>query len=237
MIILCVLIDVSLMIPPVRLLTGLVLTAVAGFIDALAFIELGGYFASFMSGNTTQLGLAMSGPEGSAAQLLRAQNLMMPLILIGMFFCGAFIAAFIRANDAHWYSGPVMVLVIILLLSVLVLNQTVDALYMPMVLLASAMGAQNAVFQPHGSARLGTTFVTGTIFNAASDLANGLRGHMPRKRWLQHVAVWMSLVCGAVSGAVLYNYIGIWSLIVPVIVLIATLVLLRLRYHRLISAE
>lgn len=47
------------MTPPVRLLSGLVLTAIAGFIDALAFIELGGYFASFMSGNTTQLGLAM----------------------------------------------------------------------------------------------------------------------------------------------------------------------------------
>ena len=90
---------------------------------------------------------------------------------------------------------------------------------MPVMLLAAAMGAQNAVFKAHGAARLGTTFVTGTIFNAASDLANGLRGQVPRRRWLQHVSVWVSLVIGAASGAVLYNYFGLNSLLLPVVVL------------------
>ncbi|WP_164153920.1 DUF1275 family protein, partial [Stenotrophomonas maltophilia] len=33
------------------------LAALAGFVDALAFTSLGGFFASFMSGNSTRLGV------------------------------------------------------------------------------------------------------------------------------------------------------------------------------------
>ncbi|HWD12513.1 YoaK family protein [Pseudochrobactrum sp. sp1633] len=207
------------MTPPARLLTGLVLTAVAGFVDALAFIELGGYFASFMSGNTTQLGLAMSGPDGRAVQLLRGQSLFMPLLLIGLFFSGAFIASFISAREQRWYSIRVLLMVIALLAGIVLFGQLLQETRMPVMLLAAAMGAQNAVFKADGAARLGTTFVTGTIFNAASDLANGLRGQVPRRRWLQHVSVWVSLVIGAASGAVLYNYFGLNSLLLPVVVL------------------
>lgn len=207
------------MTPPARLLTGLILTAVAGFVDALAFIELGGYFASFMSGNTTQLGLAMSGPDGSAAQLLRGQSLLIPLALIGLFFAGAFIASFISINEERWYSRRVMLLVIVLLASVAVLSQFQYLAQMPVMLLAAAMGAQNAVFKQYGAAKLGTTFVTGTIFYAANDLANGLRGKVPRHRWLQHMFVWLALVFGAALGAVLYNNFGIWSLVMPVVTL------------------
>lgn len=215
------------MIPSARLLTGLMLTAVAGFVDALAFIELGGYFASFMSGNTTQLGLAIS-PESRATQLLRGQSLIVPLLLIGLFFSGAFVASFISARNMHWYSSRVLLLVIVLLLSVISLKQISAAGDMPVMLLAAAMGAQNAVFKPHGAARLGTTFVTGTIFNAASDLANGLRGQVPRYRWLQHVAVWLALVFGAASGAALYIFLGISSLFMPVIILVVMLGIFRL---------
>lgn len=217
------------MTPPARLLTGLVLTAVAGFVDALAFIELGGYFASFMSGNTTQLGLAMSGPDGRALQLLRGQSLFMPLLLIALFFSGAFLASFISVREQHWYSARVMLLVITLLLSTMLLSQIQGLASMPVILLAAAMGAQNAVFKPHGAARLGTTFVTGTIFNAANDLAHSLRGQAPRYRWLQHIYVWLSLVFGAACGAVLYTGTGIWSLLLPVMVLTLMLIFYRLK--------
>lgn len=208
------------MTPPARLLTGLLLTAVAGFVDALAFIELGGYFASFMSGNTTQLGLALSGPDSKTLTLLRGHSLFMPLYLIGLFFCGAFTASFMSAHEQRWYSARVMLMVIFLLAGVIVLAQMPGQSTIPVMLLAVAMGAQNAVFKMHGAARLGTTFVTGTIFNAASDLANGLRGLVPRHRWLQHVYVWLSLVMGAASGAVLYHFFGLSALALPLLVLL-----------------
>ena len=39
------------------LLIGLCLTAVAGWVDAIGFLRLGGLYTSFMSGNTTHLGV------------------------------------------------------------------------------------------------------------------------------------------------------------------------------------
>jgi len=41
-------------------LLGLVLTAMAGWVDAIGFLRLGGFYPSFMSGNTTQLGIALA---------------------------------------------------------------------------------------------------------------------------------------------------------------------------------
>ncbi|WP_439271903.1 YoaK family protein [Pseudochrobactrum sp. HB0163] len=217
------------MTPPTRLMTGLILTAIAGFVDALAFIELGGYFASFMSGNTTQLGLALSDPEGKAAQYFGGHIFLMPFVLISLFFGGAFFASLMSAREVRWFSARVMLLVIGLLAGVLVLNRIDGAAQLPVIFLAAAMGAQNAVFKPHGAARLGTTFVTGTIFNAANDLANGLLGRVPPRRWLQHVYVWLSLVFGAALGALLYGRFALLSLLLPVLVLTAMLVVLLSR--------
>jgi uncharacterized membrane protein YoaK (UPF0700 family) len=40
---------------------AITLSALAGFVDALGFLELGGFFVSFMSGNTTRLGVGVAG--------------------------------------------------------------------------------------------------------------------------------------------------------------------------------
>jgi uncharacterized membrane protein YoaK (UPF0700 family) len=43
------------------------LSALAGYVDALAFLRLDGFFVSFMSGNSTQLGVGLA--EGSTHAL------------------------------------------------------------------------------------------------------------------------------------------------------------------------
>lgn len=212
------------MTPPSRLLTGLLLTFIAGYIDALAFIELGGYFASFMSGNTTQLGLGLGAADERTAQLLRGEhNLLMPLALIGMFFGGAFIAAYLSVRSKSWYSRRVVLLVIALLIMALISGLVTKSSSVAVILLAAVMGAQNAIFKAHGSVRLGASFVTGTIFNAAYDLAHGLHGTVPRHRWLQHVSVWVSLVLGAALGVTFNHYLALYSLILPIMALIIML--------------
>ena len=45
--------------------TGLLLTGLAGYVDALGFVRLGGLYTSFMSGNTTQF--AVFGHEASCS--------------------------------------------------------------------------------------------------------------------------------------------------------------------------
>ena len=42
------------------------LSALAGYVDAIGFLHLGGLFVSFMSGNSTRMGVASRRGNGSA---------------------------------------------------------------------------------------------------------------------------------------------------------------------------
>ena len=57
---------------PARRKLALGLAFLAGAVDATGFIRTGGYFASFMSGNTTRLGLHIAGElcEANGARLV-----------------------------------------------------------------------------------------------------------------------------------------------------------------------
>ena len=47
------------------------LSALAGYVDGIGFIHLGGLFVSFMSGNSTRLGVTLAdGHYGSAVEAL-----------------------------------------------------------------------------------------------------------------------------------------------------------------------
>ncbi|MBU2342478.1 MAG: DUF1275 family protein, partial [Alphaproteobacteria bacterium] len=51
-----------------RLAIGL--AGLAGLVDATGFVVAGGYFTSFMSGNTTRLGVDLAGAPAMAAAVL-----------------------------------------------------------------------------------------------------------------------------------------------------------------------
>src|SRR5260370_39218911 len=57
------------------------LSALAGYVDAVGFLHLGGLFVSFMSGNSTRMGVSLA--EG------HWQNAAKALGLIGLFVIGA----------------------------------------------------------------------------------------------------------------------------------------------------
>ncbi len=208
------------MTPNSKLSLGLALTASAGFVDAIAFLQLGGFFASFMSGNTTQLGAALAGQPGPQGSVL----IWFPAILIILFFSGAFFGTLTVRAYGRWGSLYVMASVVSILLFVSVLRREGALIVQPVLLLAAAMGAQNAAVQPIGAARLGVTYVTGTLFNAAADLACSLRGETPKWRWLQHVAVWFSLMFGAVGGGLAHYFIGLDALFVPAVMIVGVMV-------------
>ncbi|GAA5543555.1 MULTISPECIES: YoaK family protein [Brucella/Ochrobactrum group] len=208
------------MTPNSKLSLGLVLTASAGFVDAIAFLQLGGFFASFMSGNTTQLGVALAGQPGVQGTVL----VWFPAVLIVLFFSGAFLGTLAVRAYGRWGSLYVMASVVVMLVLVSILRRDGAMLVQPVLLLAAAMGAQNAAVQPIGAARLGVTYVTGTLFNAAADLAGAFRGEVPKWRWAQHAAVWLALMLGAVGGGLGHYYIGLDALFVPVVMIVGVMV-------------
>lgn len=195
------------MTPARALGLGLLLTATAGFVDAIGFVALGGYYTSFMSGNTTQLGAGVGNGAGWVLAL--------PAGLIILFFIGSFFGTLAALSSRRWGQALTLALVVAAIAVTFTLHLMGTAPQRSMLLLAAAAGAQNAVLQPIGAARLGTTFVTGTLFAAGQDLARALRREAPPARWLQHVMVWAALCLGALLGAIAFSWWHMTALAVP----------------------
>lgn len=186
----------------------MVLTASAELVDAVGFIELGGYFTSFMSGNTTQGGAALV--EGNWSVVL------LTVSLILLFFIGSVLGPLLAFSNPRWGPAAVSFAVLFGVALTLALALMGFPASQAMLVLAASAGAQNAILPMRGAVRLGATFVTGTLYMAGQDLALALRGTAPKLRWLQHLAIWFGLFGGATLGALLYRFAGIHALFVPV---------------------
>ena len=203
------------MTPARALGLGLLLTATAGYIDALGFVALGGYYTSFMSGNTTRLGAGLA--TGALDVAAETGGLLV------LFFLGSFLGSL--GTLARRHRGPAIALAIVLagIACSLALNAAGYPPPLSMLTLAAAAGAQNAVLQPIGAARLGATFVTGTLFAAGQDLARATLKTAPPWRWVQHLMVWAALALGALVGALAYARLAMNSLYVPAAIYLAFL--------------
>ena len=174
------------------------LSTIAGFVDAMAFIELGGFFVSFMSGNSTRLGVGLA-TDAHAAALAGG--------LIALFVCGVMLGAF--ANRDASKAGALRVLVTVAsALSVAGLAAGMGAPALAIAALALAMGAENAVFQRDGEVSIGVTYMTGALVRFGQKLANALTGG-PRYDWGPYLLLWMGLVTGAVLGALAFGAFGV----------------------------
>jgi uncharacterized membrane protein YoaK (UPF0700 family) len=175
------------------------LSALAGYVDGIGFIHLGGLFVSFMSGNSTRMGVSLAdGHWHDAAQALG----LIVLFVIGAAF-GSLIVLGRGANRQPW----------ILLVEALLLAAAAgcDALGLPQIAVAAivlAMGLENAVFQIDGGAGLGLTYVTGALVKAGQLIAAALSGGA-RWDWVPNLLLWAALVMGSLCGALAYHWLGL----------------------------
>jgi uncharacterized membrane protein YoaK (UPF0700 family) len=175
------------------------LSALAGYVDGIGFIHLGGLFVSFMSGNSTRMGVSLAdGHWQDAAQALG---------LIALFIIGAALGSLIvlgrGANRQPW----------VLLVEALLLAAAgaCDALGFAQVAVSAivlAMGLENAVFQIDGGAGLGLTYVTGALVKAGQLIAAALSGGA-RWGWMPNLLLWAALVTGSLCGALAYHWLGL----------------------------
>ncbi|GBU16570.1 MULTISPECIES: DUF1275 family protein [Methylobacterium] len=184
---------------------GLTLTALAGFIDALGFIRLGGLYTSFMSGNTTRMSVAL----GQGAWTLAAG----PAVLIATFAVGAMLGGGLAGlTSPRWRTACVLGFEALLLVAALAMEITVPDHAVAALFMALAMGAQNAALVHVGGFRAGTTFVTGALYGFGQKLGLALAGHGPAFGWVPDGAVWLALLSGAVAGTVAYGVSPLYAL-------------------------
>lgn len=177
------------------------LAAVAGYADAIGFLHLGGFFVSFMSGNTTRLGVGLvsNGAEATIA-----------VLLIAIFVIGV-VAGSLVAHVAGRREKTALLATMATLLALAALLGNLSAERAAVVAVVLAMGMENTVFRRNGEVSIGLTYMTGTLVKLGQRLAAALTGGDPYG-WAPYAILWLSLLAGAVCGAAVEPLLGLSGL-------------------------
>src|SRR5438067_938178 len=138
------------------------IAALAGFVDAIGFIRSGGFFVSFMSGNSTRLGVGVA---------LHLHDGLVAGALVAAFLIGVILGSL--AGEAARARRPAVVLAgVAVLLGGAAYLDGIGRMLAALGFLALAMGALNTVFQRSGEVRFGLTYMTGGLVRAGIGIAS-----------------------------------------------------------------
>lgn len=174
---------------PARQRLALGLAGLAGLVDATGFVVAGGYFTSFMSGNTTRMGVEL---------VERPALALAPLGLIGCFLAGVVLGALAGRRFAGRHKRVLLGMVAGVLgtdAGLLAVGQPIPFL----ALSALAMGLANNVFVRDGEVTVGVTYMTGALVRFGQGIAARLAGQpLPATRG--YGLLWSALALGAAVG-------------------------------------
>ena len=204
------------------------LTVVTGLVDAVSYLAFGHVFVANMTGNVVFLGFALAGAHGLSAPA--------SLVALCAFFLGAFLGGLVGARwgahrgrhlrTAMGCSAPLVAIAAILAIAV---GEPVSepARYTLIVILALAMGSQNAAARRLAVPDLTTTVLTLTLTGIAADsrLAGGPGGR-PGRRFISVAAMFL----GALVGALL---VLDGDLVLPLSIAAVLMAITALAAHRL----
>jgi uncharacterized membrane protein YoaK (UPF0700 family) len=194
------------------------LTAVTGLVDSFSYLLLGHAFVANMTGNVVFLAFALAGAGGFSRTA--------SIVAIVAFGLGAIIAGRLAARYAArrqillaaTAGGQAALLVAAVILAAVTATPVPAGYrYALIVLLATAMGMQNATARKLAVPDLTTTVLTMTVTGIAADVADRDAAKLARRL----IAV-AAMLAGACVGAVLVLHASIvYPLVIALVMLIA----------------
>ena len=183
------------------------LTLLTGLVDAVSYLRLGHVFVANMTGNIVFLGFALAG----AGDLSIAAS----LLALGSFMAGALCGGWLGSRNAA-HRGRLLRAATITQASLILLGLIVALLadeplaagvrYALIVVLALAMGVQNAAAQRLAVPELTTTVLTRTLTGLASESSavGGAGAHAGRRG----MAI-AAMLAGAIAGGLLTLHVSV----------------------------
>jgi|HubBroStandDraft_6_1064221.scaffolds.fasta_scaffold72646_3 uncharacterized membrane protein YoaK (UPF0700 family) len=201
--------------PRRRAIFATLMTALAGFLDAVGYVQLQHFYVSFMSGNSTQFGMAVARANWS--------DVLLAGVVIGSFVVGACLATIIcevsnRFEILAVLNSELLVFLVALALAVSAYDRTA------LVLVALAMGAQNTLHQIVAGADVGKGFITGTLFALGQSLAFWLRRRKPISQAASNLLSWLAFIGGAAVGTLVLGAIGLIAVLAVIATIYALLI-------------
>src|SRR5690606_145730 len=204
-----------------RLWLGALLTTVAGYVDAVGYLALGGLFAPFMSGASILLGVSAGGGRWWAVAEGAA--------LIAVFLAGAVSATVAAVLTGAWALPVVLALEAGLLAGSAFLTHAGHADAVAILPIVAAMGVQNTALRPVDGVRLGVTYMTGTLVSLGQGIGRMLTGRGSAWAWSPHALLWVGFCAGAAAGGIVYVPFGFLAVAGPAAVVAAATVAVAIK--------
>ena len=212
-------------------------TFIAGYIDAYTLLNYRLY-ASFMSGNTTRVGL-----RAGAGEFLDAVYNLLP---IPLYVLGVFVGTWILQSGNRRPLYPICVLVgVLLAVSLAAVALISDSAWGVIMLLSLAMGVMNTTIAQVSGQNVSLCFITGDLTNMSRHLLGALKrtplsdskgpwdGHLFRAGVL--ASIWACFLTGALVAGLGMPYLGIWILVPPALALLGEAAWQRVRQVKAIG--
>ncbi|MEK1869403.1 MAG: YoaK family protein [Ensifer adhaerens] len=174
-------------------------TALAGFLDAVGYQQLNHLYVSFMSGNSTHLGMAFAAGEWADAAHAG--------YIIGAFVAGAFLGTLI--SDGASRSLRVLLLGEIVLCVAAIALAAAGFPTHALTLIAATMGMQNVMHRDISGTDAGKSFITGSLFGLGQSLARVLTKRAKLAPACVNAVSWLSFIGGVGCGALSFTYWGV----------------------------
>jgi uncharacterized membrane protein YoaK (UPF0700 family) len=191
---------------------------IAGYIDVVGYSHLKTY-VSFMSGNTTQVGLAIS--HGDPGNAFAPATAIISFVL-GI-YAGNCLSLLEMTNPKRKLIWIVAGLLGAYMLIAYVANVPVA---ISVLWLSFCVGLANTVIGTVGQLSVNTSFITGTLNSFARQLAEASvhRKNVEKRLHaidaLYFLILWLGFLCGAIVCGFLSPYLKTWSLTLPTILLL-----------------
>lgn len=167
------------------------IAVLAGYIDAVGYLELGGYFASFMNGNMTKVAIGITNGEIDAAT---------PALIVLTFLFSVALGDIIGEKFAHHRTRVMIALSGLVLALCWWLMHAMDNGRHTLLLLVAAMGLLSTSITGSGDRPLGLTYLTGALVRFGHALADLMRGRFEAEEW-RFGLLFSMLFIGAIAGA------------------------------------
>jgi uncharacterized membrane protein YoaK (UPF0700 family) len=181
---------------------AIALSTLAGYTDALGFLSLGGFFVSFMSGNSTRFAVGLA--QGSSAAGIAGA-------IIALFVFGVFLGTLLGEWAGERRRRRVILGAVAILLLAAALCHLLGVDRGALAAMVLAMAVENTLFERNGEVSIGLTYMTGTLVKLGQALAKAVRGREVMS-WLPYLLLWLGLVAGALAGALIYPLVGLSGL-------------------------
>ncbi|MBQ3460458.1 MAG: DUF1275 domain-containing protein [Solobacterium sp.] len=215
-------------------LSAILLTLAGGYLDAYTYYVRDGVFANAQTGNIIKLGLVIAEKQNG-----RIIYYLLPVLafILGV-FASLCIENFFEKKDIPVPRRAVLAMEILMMIiiSSLPQNETCNIAANVMVSLLCAMQMQS--FQIFKNQGIATTVATGNLRKATEYLYYGIHNRDRKQIRLSLIffGIILLFILGVILGALISRFMGIRSILIPALLLSATVVHITMVYHNVTAA-